>query len=580
PVRPAGFCNVNQLFEINTEQAAQLEVQRGPGTALHGSNALHGLINVIHGDPLTTRTNSASIEAGSYDYYRLKFDAGRSRDNRGYRVFGHITDDGGFREAAGFEQQKLNASYANAAGGIRLDFAATNLDQETAGFIFGEDAYKSARLRRENFNPEAFRKADSQRISAHWSESFSPAVSYDIRTFLRRSRMEFLQHFLPGQPLEENGHESAGLMFNLDWHASAKTSLAGGIDLEFADIFLKEAQENPITDGSDFLRETRPAGDHYDYTVDIQVISPFIQLTHRVTDRFVLLAGGRFESLRYEYDNNLLDGNTRDDGTSCGFGGCLFNRPADRDDRFNNFAPKFGGIYSFNPSTQLYFNLSRGFRAPQATELYRLQRGQDVADLDSETLDNLEFGYRTNRDRYALDVAGFYMKKDNFIFRDADGFNVSDGRTKHRGIEFGVDFFPAQNINLSVNGSYAKHTYDFNRNAALGESIEAGNDVDTAPRWLGSAAVGWRYAAAGRLEWEWVYLDEYFLNAANTATYEGHTLLNFRIAHDLNNTWRLSGRVNNVTNQAYAERADFAFGNFRYFPGRERSLFVELSAVF
>ena len=32
PLRAAGFCNVNQLFEVNTEQAGRIEVWRGPGT--------------------------------------------------------------------------------------------------------------------------------------------------------------------------------------------------------------------------------------------------------------------------------------------------------------------------------------------------------------------------------------------------------------------------------------------------------------------------------------------------------------------------------------------------------------------
>ena len=47
PIRPAGFCNVNQLFELNTEQASAIEILRGPGSALYGSNALHGIVNVL-----------------------------------------------------------------------------------------------------------------------------------------------------------------------------------------------------------------------------------------------------------------------------------------------------------------------------------------------------------------------------------------------------------------------------------------------------------------------------------------------------------------------------------------------------
>src|SRR5512135_2422250 len=35
PIRPVGFCNVNELLEVNTEQASAIEVLRGPGTALY-----------------------------------------------------------------------------------------------------------------------------------------------------------------------------------------------------------------------------------------------------------------------------------------------------------------------------------------------------------------------------------------------------------------------------------------------------------------------------------------------------------------------------------------------------------------
>jgi hypothetical protein len=35
-------------------------------------------------------------------------------------------------------------------------------------------------------------------------------------------------------------------------------------------------------------------------------------------------------------------------------------------------------------------------------------------------------------------------------------------------------------------------------------------------------------------------------------------------------------RLDNVTDTRYADRADYAFGDCRYFPGRGRELFVEL----
>jgi hypothetical protein len=35
-------------------------------------------------------------------------------------------------------------------------------------------------------------------------------------------------------------------------------------------------------------------------------------------------------------------------------------------------------------------------------------------------------------------------------------------------------------------------------------------------------------------------------------------------------------RLNNIADRDIADRADYAFGNFRYFPGRGRELFAEL----
>ncbi len=84
----------------------------------------------------------------------------------------------------------------------------------------------------------------------------------------------------------------------------------------------------------------------------------------------------------------MLAGNTRDDGTAC-TPPCLFSRPADRSDDYTTLAPNIGLLLRLNPENSLYLTLTRGFRAPQAAELYRLQAGQNVADLDSETIDSV-----------------------------------------------------------------------------------------------------------------------------------------------------------------------------------------------
>jgi outer membrane receptor protein involved in Fe transport len=272
----------------------------------------------------------------------------------------------------------------------------------------------------------------------------------------------------------------------------------------------------------------------------------------------------------------MLAGNTRDDGTVCGANGCLFNRPADRSDDFTNVTSKLGLTFDLTANHALYVTGSRGYRAPDTSELYRLQRQQTIAELDAERLDSIEVGGRGVFGPLHYSLAVFKMKKDNVIFRDSNGFNVSDGKTDHEGVEYEFNWLPIQTLSLALAGTYAKHTYAFNRSVDGGETIVSGRDVDTAPRHLNTARLAWQFLPAANAELEWVAVGRYFVDAANANEYPGHDLLNLRVGWHLGDNWSTTLRLNNVTDRAYADRADFAFGNYRYFPGRGRALFVEV----
>src|SRR5262245_32671319 len=116
PIRPVGTCNVNELFEVNVEQAAAVEVLRGPGSVLYGSSAVHGIVNVIPPMPDELPELAAVAEYGSDAYRRLRIAASRDREDGGFGLVANGTDDGGWREASGFEEQKLNAVWAQAFG--------------------------------------------------------------------------------------------------------------------------------------------------------------------------------------------------------------------------------------------------------------------------------------------------------------------------------------------------------------------------------------------------------------------------------------------------------------------------------
>lgn len=577
PIRPTGFCNVNELFEINSEQARSIEVLRGPAGVVYGSGAMHGAVNVIQAAPAELPRQSLALEGGPDDFYRGKLalaHTGGSTDFGGVVV---ATHDGGWRQDSGQDEQKLNLSMSRRPGDATLgvQFAATNLNQQTAGFIQGFNSYRDETIAKSNANPEAYRDAYAMRLTGEYARPLGDA-QLSIRPFVRHSRMDFLQHFLIGKPLEENGQDSLGVLTALQMVVLDDMQLLAGVDLELADGFLQETQAAPATDGAPAANAIRPAGKHYDYDVQSKVAALYAQVEQPFAQRWKLTAGARLEYVDYDYDNKMIAGNTRDDGTACGATGCLFNRPADRSDNFTSFTSKLGLSYSLTNDHVLYVTGARGYRAPDTSELYRLQRQQTIAELDSERLDSIEVGARGAFGPLRYSLAAFKMKKDNVIFRDSNGFNVSDGKTDHEGVEYEFGWVPLETLSFALAGTYAKHTYAFNRAVDGGETIVSGRDVDTAPRHLNTARVAWQFLPVANAELEWQSVGRYFVDAGNANEYPGHDLLNLRVGWNLRDNWSTTLRLNNVTDRAYADRADFAFGNYRYFPGRGRTLFVEV----
>lgn len=573
PIAPAGWCNINQLFELGTEQAGALEVLRGPGTPVHGSNALHGVINVRPREPRHAPSQALSLEAGPNAYRRVQGTLSGAAETNAWRLDGYGVSTGSFRRDEGFDQQKLRLQWQrpNASGSPRLQLALSNLNQETAGFVTGRDAYRDVR-RRNNENPEAYRDASAARLQGHWQWPLGEQHTLTWVPYARSQQLAFVQHFAPGKPIERSSSGSAGAQ--LMWQRHGPLDLQAGIDLEWSRGDLLERQDTSA-EGSVATQAIRPLGRHYDYRVDAFDSAIFAELKQHI-GRASVGIGARAERLHYRYDNRASDGNLSEQGTACGFGGCLFNRPADRVDRFDDASAQVRLRLPLSAQTRLVARYARAFRFPQAGELYRLQRGQDVADLAPESLQGPELGLHHLGETLQLTLDAYRYRKRHVIGRDALGFNFADGRTRHRGIEVQAHWQPTQGWWLQGNASLADHRYDFERDLGSGERIRIGNMVDSAPRWLAGARLGHDHDGGERIELEWVYIGGYWLDAANSERYGGHHLWNLRWQRPLTRDWRLGLRLMNLSNRLYAERADLAFGTLRYFPGAGRALFVQL----
>ena len=132
-------------------------------------------------------------------------------------------------------------------------------------------------------------------------------------------------------------------------------------------------------------------------------------------------------------------------------------------------------------------------------------------------------------------------------------------------------------MRLNFAGTHAKHTYT-NNQVLNGLNIN-GNDIDTAPRNIANLDLTWQALNNTQLALQWHRVGNYYTDPENLNKYQGHDVLSLRAQWQVTNNLEVLARIINLTDEAYAERADYtSFTGDRYFPGKPRN--AMLSATY
>jgi molybdate transport repressor ModE-like protein len=570
PLRAAGFGNVNGLYEADVEQAGQVEVVRGPGSALYGSNAVHGLINVIPRAPADGVHESVDGLGGSFGTEQVMASISQGDGRDGVRLSAEDRHESGWRDDTRLDEQKfvLRDVWHGGDSSLTSTLSGQDLNQQTGAYILGKDAYLSFPLAKSNPIPTAYRRADSIRGMIRWQGALDPGLDLSITPYVRYTTMNFMMFYLPSQAIQANTHVSVGVQNALYKSIPGGHSIILGIDAEHTHGWYNEVQTKPtFRQGANVY----PTGLHYDLAVDADVVAPYLHSEWQLLDHTRLTAGLRLEETDFDYSNLASSGI---------FG--LYQRPPSRSDSFTTVTPKLGLVQQWLPGLDSYVSLSRGARAPQVTDLYELQSKQVVGQVKAETLDSAEIGSHLQLAGVHVEADGYWMNKNHYFYRAADGTNVPDGKTEHRGTELEVTAPLPYGFDLGSGASYALHTYAFNRpDSTLINTVVKGTSMPNAPRTLANLRLGYRWLAGSRAELEWVHVGAYFTDNANTHSYGGHELFNARLTTQLTDSVALQAKVTNLANRAYADRASVTTtGIDEYFPGAPRSYFAGIAATF
>ncbi|MDX1580638.1 MAG: TonB-dependent receptor plug domain-containing protein, partial [Alphaproteobacteria bacterium] len=201
PTRSTGFFETNALFDVNLPQARRIEITKGPGTALYGSDAIAGIINVL--TPLPPEedgvvTGNASFQASTREYYQgLVSLAGRT-GKHGLRADVNAVYDDGWRDNTESDRQLGTFTWTiDATDNLSIQnvLMLANVDQDSSGSNLSRDDWRNNPKRNET--PISFRLVDSARFHSIIEYRDGPQL-FSITPFFRYNRVRLLPFFALG----------------------------------------------------------------------------------------------------------------------------------------------------------------------------------------------------------------------------------------------------------------------------------------------------------------------------------------------------------------------------------------------
>jgi outer membrane receptor protein involved in Fe transport len=314
-----------------------------------------------------------------------------------------------------------------------------------------------------------------------------------------------------------------------------------------------------------------------DYGAGIANDALFAQLEFTPAKDFRVVAGGRYDTITYDFVNHLVP--------SANYGAPNETRS------FSRVSPKLGATYALSNAQSVYANLSQGFTPPEVSQLYGKTA---IPDLKPSVYNNQEIGWRALlANNIRLDSALYQLEGQDTIVsytsEVGDSFNKNAGKTRSRGIELSLSQQLAQ-WDWRLGATWAKHEFVNYLVSAKAGAIEdySGKFMPQAPAHTINAQVGWNFTPDSRIALGVVKQGRYWMNNLNTVRYEGHTLLNLTASHKLQGGLEVWGQVRNLTDERYADSASSSFkgGAFNpntqntYSPGAPRSVMVGVTQSF
>lgn len=495
---------------VNINDVERIEIVRGPQSAVYGSNALAGVINIISKEPADEFSASVFAEAGTDDFYRGAFD-----------VSGPVGSGGAF-----------TLRIAGKNDGEAVSQTTFSSDTVTGKLAFGRDDKWDVRLFGSYVDSEG----------TAFPEDSGGAELAVIRAVDERSAEDLRLGVATSAALTDNWRMNA-LATWYDHDASfLSPGVAPGIrdavpangadsSLNRVDVAVNAVaglgERTTITFGADYYDEDGRSDGFVEFGPGFVVLSGF------EFDRSV--AGG-FAELHYKSDT-----------------GPTFLASIRRDDpneEAGETTVKVGMIHVFNRSqTVLRANWGQGFSLPGFFALASPLVGNPG--LRPETSESLDLGVTHGFAdwRISAGVLLFHNEFTDLIDFDTTTFMmVNRDRLDVDGVEMQLDYAISENLRLMAQATYLDM-----------DVANSSTPLRQRPDWRGGLSVRWSPSEKWLLNGSWLSVGETFDSSVPTGDrfLDGYNRVDFTATFSHTSNLQLLLSVDNLFDEDYDEAIGF-----------------------
>jgi vitamin B12 transporter len=388
--RRSGTANVSKLGLHDVER---IEVLRGPGSLLYGSQAIGGVINLITKSGLSDPGPFLRLNAGSFGLVDGVAQFGATNGRWDYFVSAHGARRGDYDAGSGaVESPQRNTGYEQRGGLFALGYTVDAYNRvavtsRTDGMY--DAGFRGSSWDWDNVEDRTNRSTDV----TYTGERPSGGARWEIQTSQFRDLDDFRW-----------GSENGGV--DLDHNTRRQTAwilrgsatldtvpgnaLQVGTDSQWSSLRNDRARE-PVPGRT--VSQIAP----FDNNSDSRNIGLFFEDVHRLADDRLILRGG----LRYDAGQHEILSTPN----------VSFLR--ERTETYDALTYRVGATVRPTPDTALRIAAGTGYRAPTPTELavdYTTVLGSQIVgnpDLEPERTTSIEVGAAVEGDRFWVDLALF-----------------------------------------------------------------------------------------------------------------------------------------------------------------------------